>query len=124
MARATGVRRVGTTPSLVGVVPRSPGATDSSIEITNMGAVPLNACAIRMRSEGMLTSYTLADSLLEYSDIELLGCVAPDGTQGDPTTLAAGASVKLDVPYRADTTIEVWAGVASGETIVSMIAEG
>lgn len=124
MAKATGVKRVGTVLTLVGVVPRSPGATDASIEITNMGAVALNACAIRTRSEGMMASYTVADSLAEFSNPDLLGCVTPDGNQGDPTTLAATASVKFDVPFRSDTEIEVWAGVAAGETIVSMVGEG
>jgi hypothetical protein len=124
MAKATGVKRVGTTLTLVGAVPRSVGATDASIEITNMGAVALNACAVKLRSEGMLTSYTLADSLTDFSDVDLLGCVATDGTQGDPTALAPGASVKLDVPFRSDTEIEIWASVASGETIVSMVGEG
>lgn len=121
--RSQSTKPVGTGLTLVAELRKSAGFTSASIEILNLGAVALNACETRLLSEGMSTGYTLAGTLASYSDPTLIGCVKPDGTQGDPTTLAGGASVKLDVPFGSDTIVQVWASTGSGSTLVQVTGE-
>jgi hypothetical protein len=113
-----------TTPSLIATFYKSDSSiAEASIEVNNIGATALNAFQVRRKVAKMANSYILADSSTEFADTDLLGCVNTMGTSGDPTTLAAGASVLLEVPYGAHNVIELWAGVASGSTVIRCTGE-
>jgi len=94
-----------------------------AVEIANDGATALNGCQIRLRSETMKTSYAIAATSANFADTALIGCINPDGTTGDPTVLGAGASVMCTVPLQSNEIVEVWASVASGVTILNIVAQ-
>jgi hypothetical protein len=113
-----------TTPSLVATFRKSDASTtEASIEVSNIGATALNAFQVRRKTFEMVNSYILADATAEFANPDLLGCVNTMGASGDPTTLAPGASVLLEVPYGAHNVIELWAGVASGSTVIRATGE-
>lgn len=97
--------------------------TEASIEIRNVGPQALNACEVRRSSERMATAYVLAASTGDFADVTKLGCVTPAGVAGDPTVLASGLSVLLEVPFGPHTQIEVWARVAAGTSTVIVTGE-
>ena len=95
-----------TTPALIASFLKSDSSiVEASIEVSNIGATVLNAFQVRRKTVEMQNSYILADSTAEFADTDLLGCVTSLGASGDPTALAAGASVLLEVPLAHTTSL-------------------
>ena len=116
---------VGTTLVKIAEYPRSSFEqnTEATIEVVNEGPSAINAFEIRRRSDRMTRGYVLANSTTSFQNPEIMGTTGPDGVFLDPTTLASGASVHLEVPFGANTIIEVWARVASGMSIIQVAGE-
>lgn len=110
-------QNVGTSLTLIATIERSGDPfTEASVEIKNVGAVAFNAFQVRRRSSLMDASYVLAATSADFANPDIIGCVRPDGTAGDPTTLAANASMILEIPFGPHSIAEVWGSVASAAT--------
>lgn len=117
MSAKSAMQTVGTSLTLIATIERSGEPfTEASVEIKNTGSVAFNAFQVKRRSSMMETSYVLASSSADFADPDIIGCVKPDGTAGDPTTLGAGLSVILEIPFGPHSAAEVWASVASAVT--------
>jgi hypothetical protein len=94
--------------------------SEIAIEVKNSGATAFNAFQVRHRPHPGAQSYIYVDSTSEFADGTLIGCVKTDGTVGDPTVLAAGATVLLMIPRIGNYAIELYASVASGSTTAEL----
>ena len=119
MAAKFTVQNVGTSLTLITTVERSGDPfTEASVEIKNAGTVAFNAFQIRRKSSLMEQAYVLAATTGDFANTAIIGCVKPDGTAGDPTTLGAGLSIILEIPFGPHSISEVWASVGSAVTAV------
>lgn len=100
------------------------------IYVKNTGATALNAFSVSRgisddRNGGTFnTRFVVADSAAEFADPTLIGCVGPTGATVDPTTLAGGAEVSLQLPTFGCDAIELRPTVASGSTVLAALSRG